>query len=159
MTLRTTCLSAFAAAMLMATVPTGAQANIEVGGLSCRSPGTVGYVVGAILNFNCVFVPSNGGPAHRYVGVVRRIGLDLGWTSGVSMGWVVFAPTGITCARYITTRRLDRARSLLSQSASRPVADIAFACGFESLTTFYRAFRVAFRRSPSEFRKSIYQGR
>src|SRR6266853_2464097 len=94
MTLRATCLSAFAAAMLMATAPTGAQASVEVGGLSCRSAGAVGYVVGAVLNFNCVFVPSTGGPAHRYVGVIRRIGLDLGYTQGVSMGWVVFAPTG-----------------------------------------------------------------
>src|SRR5437660_3937564 len=65
MTLRATCLSAFAAAILMATVPTGAQATVEVGGLSCRSAGTVGYVVGAVLNFECVFVPSAGGPAHR----------------------------------------------------------------------------------------------
>jgi hypothetical protein len=95
MTLRITCLSAVAAALMMATMPTGAQAATEVGGLSCRSAGSVGYVVGALLNFNCVFVPSYGGPAHRYVGVVRRIGVDLGWTQGVSMGWVVFAPTGV----------------------------------------------------------------
>jgi Protein of unknown function (DUF992) len=95
MTLRITCLSAVAAAMMMATVPTGAQAAAEVGGLTCRSGGSVGYVVGAVLNFNCVFVPSYGGPAHRYVGVIRRIGVDLGWTQGVSMGWVVFAPTGV----------------------------------------------------------------
>src|SRR5260370_24872732 len=94
MVLRTTCLSAFAAALLMATAPTGAKASVEVGGLSCRSAGAVGYVVGAVLNFNCVFVPSAGGPAHRYVGVIRRIGVDLGWTQGVSMGWVVVAPTG-----------------------------------------------------------------
>jgi hypothetical protein len=95
MTLRATCLSAFAAAMLMATVPTGAQANVEVGGLTCRSAGGVGYVVGAVFNYDCVFVPSSGGPAHRYIGVIRRIGVDLGWTNGVSIGWVVFAPTGV----------------------------------------------------------------
>ena len=95
MTLRTTCLSAFAVAMLMATAPTGAQASVEVGGLSCRSGGGVSYVVGATMSFDCVFVPSTGGPVHRYVGVIRRIGLDLGWTTGVSMGWTVFAPTGV----------------------------------------------------------------
>jgi Protein of unknown function (DUF992) len=94
MTLRATCLSAFAAAMLMAAAPTGAQANVEVGGLSCRSAGGVSYVVGATISFDCVFVPSAGGPVHRYVGVIRRIGIDLGWTNGVSIGWTVFAPTG-----------------------------------------------------------------
>jgi hypothetical protein len=94
MTIRTTCLSAIAAAALMATAPTGANANVEVGGLTCRSPGGVGYVVGSTLNFECVFVPSGGGPAHHYLGVVRRIGVDLGVTQNVSLGWVVFAPTG-----------------------------------------------------------------
>ena len=95
MTLRTTCLSAIAAAALMATAPTGAKANVEAGGLTCRSAGGVGYVIGATLNFQCVFVPSGGGPAHHYLGVVRRIGVDLGVTQNVSLGWVVFAPTGV----------------------------------------------------------------
>ena len=95
MTVRTTtCLSAIAAAVLMATAPT-AQANVEVGGLTCRSPGGVGYVIGSTLNFQCVFVPSGGGPAHHYLGVVRRIGVDLGVTQNVSLGWAVFAPTGV----------------------------------------------------------------
>jgi hypothetical protein len=79
----------------MAIAPTGASANVEVGGLTCRSPGGVGYVVGSTLNFQCVFVPSGGGPAHHYLGVVRRIGVDLGVTHDVSLGWVVFAPTGV----------------------------------------------------------------
>ena len=96
MTLRIPCLSAFTAALLMvAAVPTGAEANVEVGGMSCRSPGGVGFGVGAVLNFECVFVPSAGGPAHRYVATVRRVGLDLGYTQNVSLGWVVFAPTAI----------------------------------------------------------------
>ena len=95
MTIRTTCLSAIAAAALMATAPTGAKANVEAGGLTCRSAGGVGYVIGATLNFQCVFVPSGGGPAHHYLGVVRRIGVDLGVTQNVSLGWVVFAPTGV----------------------------------------------------------------
>ncbi len=95
MNLRTTCLSAVATAMLIANVPTGAKAAVEVGGLTCRSAGGVGYVVGATLNFDCVFVPSGGGPPHHYVGVIRRIGVDLGVTQNVSMGWVVFAPTGV----------------------------------------------------------------
>lgn len=94
MTLRTTCVSAIAAAMLMAAMPGSSQAAVEVGGLTCRSTGAVGYVVGATLNLECLFAPSAGGPTHRYVGVVRRIGVDLGVTQGVSLGWIVFAPTG-----------------------------------------------------------------
>src|SRR5260370_26674653 len=95
MTLRTTCLSAIAAAALMATATTGAKANVEVGGFTCRRVGGVGYVIGSTLSFECGFVPSGGGPAHHYLGVVRRIGVDLGVTQNVSLGWVVFAPTGV----------------------------------------------------------------
>jgi uncharacterized protein DUF992 len=95
MTVRTTCFSAIATAVLMAAASTGAKANVEVGGLTCRSPGGVGFVVGSTLNFECVFVPSSGGPQHHYVGVIRRIGVDLGVTQNVSLGWAVFAPTGV----------------------------------------------------------------
>jgi hypothetical protein len=94
-TLRTTCLSAAAAALLMTAAPTGVQANVEAGGLTCHSAGGVGFVVGSVLNLECVFVPSTGGPAHHYVGVIRRYGVDLGVTKDVALGWVVFAPTGV----------------------------------------------------------------
>jgi hypothetical protein len=95
MTLRTTCLSALAAALLMTAVPTGVQANVEAGGLTCHSAGGVGFVVGSVLNVECVFVPSVGGPEHHYVGVIHRYGVDLGVTNDVALGWVVFAPTGV----------------------------------------------------------------
>jgi AraC-like DNA-binding protein len=72
---------------------------------------------------------------------------------------LLFEPSGTTCARYVQAKRLERARALLSQSPHRPVADVAFACGFDSLTTFYRAFRGASRMSPSNFRKSLGHSR
>ena len=66
MTLRAICLSAVTAAMLMTTVPTDGQAAVQAGGLTCRSTGSVGYVIGATLNFDCVFMPAadrpRGGP-------------------------------------------------------------------------------------------------
>jgi hypothetical protein len=79
----------------MAAAPTGAQANIEAGGLTCRSAGAVGYLVASVLNVECIFVPSTGGPEHHYVGVIHRYGVDLGVTKDVALGWVVFAPTGV----------------------------------------------------------------
>lgn len=94
MTLRTTLLSAIAVATVVAAAPSGVQANIEAGGLVCRSAGGVGYVVTSVLNLDCVFTPSVGGPAHRYTGVIHRYGVDLGVTHNVALGWVVFAPTG-----------------------------------------------------------------
>jgi AraC-like DNA-binding protein len=68
---------------------------------------------------------------------------------------LLFEPTGISYARYVSSRRLERARPLLLQTPKRPVADIVYACGFDSLSTFYRSFRNAFGMSPADFRKSV----
>lgn len=95
MTLRIPCVSALAAALIMTAAPAGAQGNVEAGGLTCRSPGGVGFIVGAVLNFDCVFSPASGGPPQHYVATVRRIGVDLGFTQNVEMGWGVFAPTAV----------------------------------------------------------------
>lgn len=65
---------------------------------------------------------------------------------------LLFEPTGTSYARYVLSRRLERARLLLTQMPPRPVADIAYACGFDGLSTFYRSFRTAFGVSPADFR-------
>jgi hypothetical protein len=33
------------------------------------------------------------GPRYHYVGIVRRIGVDIGFTAQSMLGWAVFAPT------------------------------------------------------------------
>jgi AraC-like DNA-binding protein len=68
---------------------------------------------------------------------------------------MLFEPTGTTCARHVVARRLERARLLLSQSVARPIGDIALACGFDSLSTFYRTFRSAYGMSPNDFRQTM----
>lgn len=65
---------------------------------------------------------------------------------------LVFEPTGTSFARYLQSRRLERARLKLLANTRTPVIAIAFACGFESLTTFNRGFRAAFGMSPTELR-------
>lgn len=54
----------------------------------------------------------------------------------------------------ITRHRLDTAQSMLI-SRDAPVVDIAFACGFGSLSSFYEAFRRRFRMSPATFRRTV----
>jgi AraC-like DNA-binding protein len=64
----------------------------------------------------------------------------------------VFETSGKTLAGEIRRIRLERAASLLRTQASMPVTDIAFACGFDSLATFYRCFKAEFEATASEFR-------
>lgn len=59
--------------------------------------------------------------------------------------------TGQSRLQYIQGLRLDHACRLLHES-NQSVTSISFACGFEDLSTFFRAFRQAKRMSPSQWR-------
>jgi AraC family transcriptional regulator of adaptative response/methylated-DNA-[protein]-cysteine methyltransferase len=51
-----------------------------------------------------------------------------------------------------TTRRVQRAKALLDQTAL-PIASIAFTAGFASIRRFNAAFRAVYRRPPSAIRR------
>src|ERR671920_2244385 len=72
----------------------GAQAqNVQVGALTCNLSGSIGMVVGSRKAMACSFRNSRGN-LELYDGVITRIGLDIGATSGGEMVWSVFAPSG-----------------------------------------------------------------
>lgn len=53
----------------------------------------------------------------------------------------------------VTARRLERVRGQLTQwHGTESVADLAFGCGFNSLSSFYRAFRRHFGTCPRAVR-------
>ncbi len=60
--------------------------------------------------------------------------------------------TGCSRLQYLQELRLSHARHLLS-STRQPITSIAFACGFEELSTFFRAFRAREKCSPSQWRE------
>jgi hypothetical protein len=87
------CLLAIAAVAASA-VSTGAQGQIRLGTLECYGRGGMTFVVGSVHEFDCTFRPDGGFPGpESYRGVVRRVGLDIGFTDSVSVGWIVLAPT------------------------------------------------------------------
>jgi Protein of unknown function (DUF992) len=61
--------------------------------LSCRSPGTAGYIVFSARTFDCVFTPSSGAPPQYYQGQVQRFGAQIGFTNDVALAWAVFSAT------------------------------------------------------------------
>jgi AraC-like DNA-binding protein len=67
---------------------------------------------------------------------------------------LLFEPTGTSFARHVLARRLEEARATLAGpgATGRSVAEVAFAWGFDSLPTFYRAFRRAYGVAPGEMR-------
>ena len=66
---------------------------------------------------------------------------------------LLFEPTGTTYARYVQSRRLERACIQLARDPDRSILDIALACGFESLSTFYRVFHAAYAMPPGDYRR------
>jgi len=86
--------SAFAALLFgLASALTPAHAYVEAGMLSCRSPGTTGYIVVSARTFNCVFSPASGAPPQYYQGTVGRFGAQIGFTNDVALGWIVLSGT------------------------------------------------------------------
>lgn len=59
---------------------------------------------------------------------------------------------GETPHRYLTRLRLARARALL-RGSERPIAEVAAACGFESVGSFTTLFTRAFGVPPGRFRR------
>ena len=70
---------------------------------------------------------------------------------------LLFEPTGTSFARHVLHRRLEECRATLLRDATRPVTDIAFAWGFNNLSSFYRAFHAAFAMSPGDLRAASCQ--
>ncbi len=59
--------------------------------------------------------------------------------------------TGENFMEFVRNVRLDKAKDLLL-ATDKPVTDIAFECGFASLSSFHRNFRACVHMSPGDYR-------
>jgi AraC-like DNA-binding protein len=71
---------------------------------------------------------------------------------------VLFEPTGVSFARTLTAVRLQHAQKLLQSMPARGIDDVAFACGFDSIATFYRVFRATYGMTPGDVRAASTRG-
>ena len=65
---------------------------------------------------------------------------------------ILFEASDSSFARTRTAERIAESRRLLMQPPEQTIAEIALACGFSNLATFYRAFQAAHGMSPGDFR-------
>ncbi len=66
---------------------------------------------------------------------------------------LALAETSHSFGQLVMRRRLELCRALLSDwDRADSIADLAFACGFNSLSSFYRAFRLHFGTCPRAVR-------
>ena len=109
-----------AAALTAAIVPASAQSAAppaRVGLLEGAVSGGVGLIITSSKALSCRFTPARGGgPRERYVGTVRKYGLDVGATTKGQIAWAVLAPTNTwqrgalagTCLLYTSPSPRDR---------------------------------------------------
>lgn len=86
-----TALAAVFASGQLATEPATAASGVNVGSLNCHVAGGSGFIFGSTKNLSCLFTRSDG-TGERYHGEIKKYGVDLGFTDGAYMIWLVFAP-------------------------------------------------------------------
>lgn len=68
--------------------------GVRIGYLDCSIAGGVGYVLGSAKEVSCEFRSTMGGErVDTYSGAIRKLGVDLGFTTRSRLIWAVFAPT------------------------------------------------------------------
>ena len=87
-------LMAATAALMILAAPAGAASGVNVGSLSCKISGGVGFIFGSSKSMNCVFTRADGS-AEVYNGDIDKYGVDIGFTSESHMIWAVFAPGNV----------------------------------------------------------------
>lgn len=71
----------------------GPSGGVRIGVLDCEIGGGLGYVLGSAKEIDCVFKASRGGVSDQYTGTIRKLGVDVGFTTRGRLVWAVFAPT------------------------------------------------------------------
>ncbi|HEX8048756.1 DUF992 domain-containing protein [Rhizobium sp.] len=68
--------------------------GVKIGYLTCEIGGGVGYVLGSAKEVDCTFHSTVGKErVDHYSGAIRKMGVDLGFTTRSKLVWAVFAPT------------------------------------------------------------------
>ena len=74
---------------------TSSGKGVNIGSLTCKVAGGAGVVFGSNKALGCIFTRTDGS-GERYVGDVRRFGIDIGYTEESQIVWLVFAPGNVT---------------------------------------------------------------
>lgn len=68
--------------------------GVKIGYLDCEIGSGLGYGLGSAKTVDCVFKSSTGSRlSENYSGTIRKLGVDVGFTTRGRLVWAVFAPT------------------------------------------------------------------
>ncbi len=95
--MRLSTLSIAIVALLAPIASANALPPVRAGILQCQGGQNVGFVVGSVTSFECVF-QSEGRRPEPYIATVRRYGVDLGFTDQTRFSWDAAISRAITAA-------------------------------------------------------------
>lgn len=67
------------------------KSGVNVGSLTCKVAGGMGFIFGSTKALDCLFARTDG-IAEQYSGNVNKYGVDIGFTKESHIVWLVFAP-------------------------------------------------------------------
>lgn len=99
----------------------------------------------------CLYISQNCSDALTLEGVAHHIGISKSYFSHLFKDY-----TKMTFVDFLTRERIKKSESLFLGSRKK-IIDIAFECGFTSMSSFNRAFKKIKGLSPTEFRESLIE--
>ena len=70
------------------------RSGVKIGYLDCTIGGGIRYVLGSAKEIECDFRSSlSGERSDHYSGAIKKLGVDVGFTTRSRLIWAVFAPT------------------------------------------------------------------
>lgn len=81
-----------AVALAASSASANAQQQIQVGVLQCVGGQNIGFLVGSVTTLECSFQGSGRRP-DGYVAIVKRFGVDVGFTEKTQFSWTAYGPT------------------------------------------------------------------
>lgn len=82
-----------AAAAPLASNTDASQGGVKAGWLKCEVAGNVSFIFGSSRNITCFYEPDASKRADRYVGTIKKFGIDVGYETAGVIIWGVIAPT------------------------------------------------------------------
>jgi hypothetical protein len=80
------------AALLPANVSAD-EAGVKVGVLRCDVGSGVGFIFGSSKDVECLYSPGGDKATEKYVGEIKKYGVDIGYSKSGVMVWAVLAPS------------------------------------------------------------------
>jgi hypothetical protein len=70
-----------------------AEGGVKAGYLRCDVEGNVSFIFGSSRDIVCTYKPDGAARVDRYVGEIKKYGVDIGYQENAVMLWGVVAPT------------------------------------------------------------------